>query len=156
MTMVLLLALLVGLGVCGWLAWRFWGAGRSLFGSHGEARIGLSEMVSLDGKRKLLLIYRDGVEHLVMTGGPIDVVIEQGIQPQPQTHSRPSQVSSNAAVPAFEPRLSAQSATAQGSEAGPELQPGFGRLRQRAVQGQPPDAPSRAGPGALASGGGNR
>jgi len=32
-----------------------------------------------DGRRRLLLIRRDDVEHLVMTGGPIDVVIETGI-----------------------------------------------------------------------------
>src|SRR5262249_13141805 len=32
-----------------------------------------------DGRRKLMLIRRDNVEHLVMTGGPTDVVIESSI-----------------------------------------------------------------------------
>jgi hypothetical protein len=29
--------------------------------------------------RRLVLIRRDDVEHLIMTGGPVDVVIETGI-----------------------------------------------------------------------------
>ena len=37
------------------------------------------EQASVDSKRKLVLIRRDDVEHLIMTGGPVDVVIETGI-----------------------------------------------------------------------------
>jgi hypothetical protein len=37
------------------------------------------DYASLDGRRKLVLIRRDDVEHLLMTGGPVDVVIETGI-----------------------------------------------------------------------------
>jgi hypothetical protein len=37
------------------------------------------EQASVDGRRKLVLIRRDDVEHLIMTGGPVDVVIETGI-----------------------------------------------------------------------------
>ena len=37
---------------------------------------------------RLVLIRRDGVEHLIMTGGPVDVVIETGIQP-PHPTTRP-------------------------------------------------------------------
>ncbi len=42
-------------------------------------RLGVVEFASMDGKRKLVLIRRDDVEHLIMTGGPVDVVIESGI-----------------------------------------------------------------------------
>jgi flagellar protein FliO/FliZ len=34
---------------------------------------------NVDGRRRLVLIRRDGIEHLIMTGGPVDVVIETGI-----------------------------------------------------------------------------
>jgi flagellar protein FliO/FliZ len=45
-----------------------------------EKRLGLVETASIDGRRKLLLIRRDDVEHLIMTGGPVDMVIETGIK----------------------------------------------------------------------------
>jgi hypothetical protein len=42
-------------------------------------RVQVVEQVQVDGKRQLLVIRRDNVEHLVMTGGPQDLVIETGI-----------------------------------------------------------------------------
>ena len=42
-------------------------------------RVQIVEQVQVDSKRQLLVIRRDNVEHLVMTGGPQDVVIETGI-----------------------------------------------------------------------------
>jgi flagellar protein FliO/FliZ len=45
-----------------------------------ERRLAVVDTASVDGRRKLLLIRRDDVEHLVMTGGPVDVLIETGIQ----------------------------------------------------------------------------
>jgi len=42
-------------------------------------RVQVVEQVQIDAKRQLLVIRRDNVEHLVMTGGPQDVVIESGI-----------------------------------------------------------------------------
>jgi flagellar protein FliO/FliZ len=44
-----------------------------------EPRIEVIEQASMDGKRRLVLIRRDDVEHLLLTGGPVDVVIETGI-----------------------------------------------------------------------------
>lgn len=52
-----------------------------LFGPRPEHRIGVVDHVSVDGKRRLILLRRDDVEHLIMTGGPVDVVIETGIVP---------------------------------------------------------------------------
>ena len=43
------------------------------------AAAGVMEQASVDSRRKLVLIRRDDVEHLIMTGGPVDVVIETGI-----------------------------------------------------------------------------
>lgn len=42
-------------------------------------RLEVTALASMDSKRKLVLIRRDDVEHLIMTGGPVDVVIETGI-----------------------------------------------------------------------------
>lgn len=48
-------------------------------GPRPEPRLDVVEQASIDGKRRLLLVRRDDVEHLIMTGGPVDMVIETGI-----------------------------------------------------------------------------
>lgn len=53
--------------------------GSAIFGQRAERRLSVVEQASVDNRRRLLLIRRDGVEHLIMTGGPVDVVIETGI-----------------------------------------------------------------------------
>lgn len=55
-----------------------------LFPARPEPRLAVMEQASVDGKRKLVLIRRDDVEHLIMTGGPVDVVIETGIASAPR------------------------------------------------------------------------
>ena len=47
-----------------------------------DRRLGVVETASVDGHRKLILIRRDTVEHLIMTGGLVDVLIETGIAGQ--------------------------------------------------------------------------
>jgi hypothetical protein len=42
-------------------------------------RLSVVDSLALDPKRQLLIIRRDNVEHLILTGGPQDVVIEAGI-----------------------------------------------------------------------------
>ncbi len=54
--------------------------GNGLFKSGREKRIGAIETANIDNRRKLVLIRRDSVEHLIMTGGPVDIVIETGIE----------------------------------------------------------------------------
>jgi flagellar protein FliO/FliZ len=51
-----------------------------LFRQRPEPRLGVVEQATVDARRRLVLIRRDGVEHLIMTGGPVDVLIETGIQ----------------------------------------------------------------------------
>jgi flagellar protein FliO/FliZ len=50
-----------------------------LFPPRPEPRLGIMEHARVDSRRTLVLIRRDDVEHLIMTGGPVDVVIETGI-----------------------------------------------------------------------------
>ena len=52
-----------------------------------DRRLGIEETVSIDGRRRLILIRRDDVSHLIMTGGPVDVVIESNI-PDPAAAAR--------------------------------------------------------------------
>jgi hypothetical protein len=50
-----------------------------LFRPKSDRRLEVIDYASLDSRRKLVLIRRDDVEHLLLTGGPVDVVIETGI-----------------------------------------------------------------------------
>ncbi len=49
-------------------------------------RIATVERTPIDGGRKLLLVRRDNVEHLILVGGPIDLVIETGISARPEAN----------------------------------------------------------------------
>jgi len=77
------LAFVVVLGLIGATAWavRRFGAGRiGGAGTRGrQPRLGVVDYASVDGRRRLLLLRRDNVEHLVMIGGPTDVVVETNI-----------------------------------------------------------------------------
>jgi flagellar protein FliO/FliZ len=58
----------------------------AFFGPKPEKRLDVVDQANVDGRRRLILIRRDDVEHLIMTGGPVDVVIETNIgQPRPRT-----------------------------------------------------------------------
>jgi flagellar protein FliO/FliZ len=77
------LAFVVVLGLIGATAWavRRFGAGRlGSVGTRGrQPRLAVVDYASVDARRRLLLIRRDNVEHLVMIGGPTDVVVESNI-----------------------------------------------------------------------------
>lgn len=61
-----------------------------LFGPKPERRLSISEQFNIDGRRRLILLRRDDVEHLIMTGGPVDVVIETGIGAPPAPAAVPA------------------------------------------------------------------
>jgi hypothetical protein len=42
-------------------------------------RLTIIDTINVDAKRQLLIVRRDNVEHLILTGGPADVVVEAGI-----------------------------------------------------------------------------
>ncbi|HUH77075.1 MAG TPA: flagellar biosynthetic protein FliO, partial [Devosia sp.] len=56
-------------------------------------RLSVVDSVAIDQKRQLLIVRRDNVEHLILVGGPQDVVIEAGIAveeaPAAQSTRRP-------------------------------------------------------------------
>jgi flagellar protein FliO/FliZ len=77
------LAFLVVLGLILGLAWavRRFGTGRlGGGGARGrQPRLAVIDYASVDGRRRLILVRRDNVEHLLMIGGPTDVVVEPNI-----------------------------------------------------------------------------
>jgi flagellar protein FliO/FliZ len=72
------LAFLIVLGLIGATAWavRRFGAGRlGGAGTHGrQPRLAVVDYASVDSRRRLILVRRDNIEHLVLIGGPTDVV----------------------------------------------------------------------------------
>lgn len=66
----------------------------TLFANKPAKRIDIVEQAVVDAKRRLLLVRRDGVEHLLMTGGPVDIVIESGIDATRATGQTPSSAQS--------------------------------------------------------------
>lgn len=74
--LVFVLALI---GLAGWLARRY-GLGGTLTGpAAARRRLGVIEALPLDARRRLVLVRRDQVEHLLLLGPNDDVVIEAGI-----------------------------------------------------------------------------
>ena len=64
--------------------WVLWFALKMLGGRRGGRRghrLGVVEYHEIDQARRLVLIRRDGVEHLVLIGGAHDLVVESGIIP---------------------------------------------------------------------------
>ncbi|MGE8943504.1 hypothetical protein ACO2I3_16480 [Leptospira interrogans] len=68
----------------------------NFFSPRPPKRLEVTDQANVDGRRKLLLIRRDGIEHLIMTGGPVDVVIETGINPPRQSKPEASPQNSDA------------------------------------------------------------
>jgi flagellar protein FliO/FliZ len=62
-----------------WLLGRFGGTRIGGASRGRQPRLAVIDAAPVDGRRRLVLIRRDNVEHLVMIGGPTDVVIEQNI-----------------------------------------------------------------------------
>jgi flagellar biogenesis protein FliO len=67
------------IGLTAWLVRRF-GTSRLGESTRGrQPRLAVIEAGAVDGRRRLVLIRRDNVEHLLMIGGPSDIVVEQNI-----------------------------------------------------------------------------
>jgi flagellar protein FliO/FliZ len=75
-------AFLIVLGLIGAIAWavRRFGSGRLGASTRGrQPRLAVIDYASVDGRRRLILVRRDNVEHLLMIGGPSDIVVEPNI-----------------------------------------------------------------------------
>ena len=81
LTIRLCLAFLIVLGLVAAAAWALSrsGRGRSAGASGRQLRLAIINSAGFEGSRRLILIRRDNVEHLLMIGGPTDVVVETNI-----------------------------------------------------------------------------
>lgn len=52
-------------------------------GRNRKTRLAVMDATAVDSHRRLILVRRDDVEHLILIGGPTDVVVEQNIRLQP-------------------------------------------------------------------------
>lgn len=110
------------------LAWRTFSP--RMLGRRGQ-RLGISEFYEIDKSRRLVLVRRDNVEHLILIGGPQDLVIEPGITPATIAAAyMPSPVTPEAPAfrpapraPVFTERKPAAARPGESRAAEPSLQP---------------------------------
>lgn len=78
-------------------------------GKNRQPRLQVLDAAAVDARRRIVLIRRDNVEHLVMIGGPTDIVIESGIGAarDGETLDRAPAETPQISAPAAEPRLEA-------------------------------------------------
>jgi flagellar protein FliO/FliZ len=107
-----------------WAIRRFGGIGIGTGAARGrQPRLAVIDAAAVDGRRRLVLIRRDNVEHLLMIGGPSDIVVEQNIVravPVPSAREAPAsratgltEVMARAAEPAPAPRETSGRVTAE-------------------------------------------
>ncbi len=73
-------AVLALIGVAAWLVRRFGGNRLGANANRGRMpRLAVIDAAAVDGRRRLVLVRRDNVEHLLMIGGPSDIVVEPNI-----------------------------------------------------------------------------
>jgi flagellar protein FliO/FliZ len=73
-------AVLALIGVAAWLVRRFAGNRIGANPNRGRMpRLAVIDAAAVDGRRRLVLVRRDNVEHLLMIGGPTDIVVEPNI-----------------------------------------------------------------------------
>ncbi len=77
---------LIVLGV--WVLKVFFKASTSI-GRGRNRRLSIVDSMMIDPRRQLIIVRRDDVEHLILTGGPQDVVVETGITVDRQAVRRP-------------------------------------------------------------------
>ena len=73
-------AVLALIGLAAWLVRRFAGNRLGANTNRGRMpRLAVIDAAAVDGRRRLVLVRRDNIEHLLMIGGPTDIVVEANI-----------------------------------------------------------------------------
>ncbi len=96
-----ILIVLALIGVVAWLVRRFAGNNIGAGGNRGRMpRLAVIDAAAVDGRRRLVLVRRDNVEHLIMIGGPTDLVVEPNImRAAPQRDQAPSRAPAGTELP---------------------------------------------------------
>jgi flagellar protein FliO/FliZ len=78
--MLVFIVVLAVAGIGGFLWRRMTRVNLAASGARGrQPRLAVLDAASVDGRRQLVLIRRDNVEHLLLIGGPTDIVVEPNI-----------------------------------------------------------------------------
>jgi hypothetical protein len=101
---VAFIVVLALIGVAAWLVRRF---ASSRIGANTQRgrmpRLAVIDAAAVDGRRRLVLVRRDNVEHLLMIGGPTDIVVEPNIVRAAQGRDQIPQRSAAAEPPRLAP-----------------------------------------------------
>ena len=92
------IVVLVLIGAATWLVRRFGATRLDAAGRGRQPRLAVVDAAAIDGRRKLVIIRRDNAEHLLMIGGPTDVVVETNIIRSGQAAVREAQTAPRAAT----------------------------------------------------------
>ena len=142
----ILLFLVVVLGllaVAFWLLRRFGGGRLGSAAARGrQPRLALIDQAAIDNRRRLVLIRRDNVEHLLIIGGPTDVVVEQNIVRAAAAALAPARPAATDTLPRAVPlgedtMWPLQPETAPKPEGAPRVEP--------SLRAEPAPRPSRPG-----------
>jgi flagellar biogenesis protein FliO len=139
---VTLVVVLVLVAAVYWLVRRYSSGGLGRIGRGRVPRLAVVDAMPVDGRRRLVLVRRDNIEHLILIGGPTDIVVEQAIQrprqrpiPKPQAASTPPVSAAN--DPSYEAPSAAESAPLPFTPV---------RTYQQATAANPPFRPEPAAP----------
>ena len=101
---VAFIVVLAVLGAGGYLMRRFSGGNLTALGPRGrQPRLSVIDAASVDGRRRLVLVRRDNVEHLLLIGGPTDLVVEPNIDRTGAGATAPAPVRETKPSPTLEP-----------------------------------------------------
>src|SRR6201981_297576 len=96
-------AVLALIGAPPWLGRRFPTSRPGANPNRGRMpRLAVIDAAAVDGRRRLVLVRRDNIEHLLMIGGPTDIVVEPNIV---RATSAREQMTSRPGVGGVEPSL---------------------------------------------------
>ena len=148
-TVWVFVALVIVLGLIGaaaWLVRRFSSGNVGAAANRGRMpRLAVIDAAAVDGRRRLVLVRRDNVEHLIMIGGPTDVVVEPNIQRNmPQRDQTPQRSPAGTELPARIAPL--PDANWQDTEAFEHREPAMPEPPQRQVRAAYPDEVRRPSP----------
>jgi flagellar biogenesis protein FliO len=107
-TAILALGIVLVLIVLGLWALKVFFRASNTFVRGRNKRLTVVDQVAIDQKRQLIIVRRDNVEHLLLVGGPQDVVVESGIAAEkPSAGVRRPSVGPTATAPAQAPAAAA-------------------------------------------------
>ncbi len=136
-------AVLALIGAAAWLVRRFAGNRLGANPNRGRMpRLAVIDAAAVDGRRRLVLVRRDNIEHLLMIGGPTDIVVEPNIvRAMPARDQIPQRPSAGIEAPPRLPPL-AESGWNEGDGARPDSRStGFDQAEPQMPE--PPPRPMR-------------